>query len=266
MNVLSQGVFLEQDTRIGIIGCSGRMGRLIQNLLLEHSGYAIGPGFSRTGEHFLCDVIESNDLLVDFSSSAITSRVLRTLLENPKPLILGTTLPKTSAEIARYIEELSCCVPVVVCPNMSLGAYIQKRLAAVLAEILDDRYDIRVTDMHHRWKKDTVSGTAQDLLDTVCRTKYEVWQQEYQVGKGAEHHIELHVSRVGNIPGDHEVSFISEKEQISVRHTVFSRDIFAEGVLKMINWLVHTSPKAGCYGVEAIWGPHLAREQCLLKK
>lgn len=64
--------------------------------------------------------------------------------------------------------------------------------------------------------------------------------------------IELHVSRVGNIPGEHEVAFISDEEQIVLRHTVFSRDVFARGVLRILSWLKTEAPEPGLYGLEDV--------------
>ncbi|WP_348662909.1 4-hydroxy-tetrahydrodipicolinate reductase [Chlamydia vaughanii] len=239
--------------RIGLVGCSGKMGTLIKTLLQAKSDYIIGPGFSRNSAHPLAFVIENNDILMDFSSSELMEELLIALLSNPKPLILGTTLPSQSSAVNEQIQSLSRHVPVVVCSNTSLGSYMQKRLATLLAKVFDDSYDIRIREVHHRGKKDPVSGTAQDLVATICRAKQEEWQQEYSVGTNCKNvrNIELHASRVGSVPGDHEVAFINDKEQILIRHTVFSREVFAEGALRILDWLIKESPPPGYYGTEA---------------
>ncbi|MEF9520207.1 dihydrodipicolinate reductase C-terminal domain-containing protein [Chlamydia crocodili] len=238
--------------RVGIIGCSGRMGTLLGTLLKSIARFNLGPGFSRTSAHSLSFVIENNDILVDFSSSSFSDELLTALLCNPKPLIFATTKPSASSSIDRKLEDLAAYVPVVVCPNTSLGACVQKRLAVLLASVFDDTYDIRITEVHHRNKKDLISGTANELVSILCDAKQKEWQQEYSVGSKSDNvkNIELHTSRVGNISGEHEIAFIGDKEQITLRHTVFSREVFAEGVLRILDWLLNESPPPGCYGPE----------------
>ncbi|SYX09181.1 Dihydrodipicolinate reductase,dihydrodipicolinate reductase,Dihydrodipicolinate reductase,dihydrodipicolinate reductase,Dihydrodipicolinate reductase, C-terminus [Chlamydia poikilotherma] len=238
--------------RVGIIGCSGRMGTLLGTSLKSIARFTLGPGFSRTSAHTLSSVIDSNDVLVDFSSSSFSEELLLALLCNPKPLIFATTKPAVSLSIDKKIEDLAVYVPVIVCSNTSLGAYVQKRLAVILASVFDDTYDIRITEVHHRKKKDLISGTANELVSVLCDAKEKEWQQNYSVGSNCDNvkNIELHASRVGNISGEHEIAFISDKEQITLRHTVFSREVFAEGVVRILDWLLNESPPPGCYGPE----------------
>ncbi|WP_139413776.1 4-hydroxy-tetrahydrodipicolinate reductase [Chlamydia abortus] len=238
--------------RVGIIGCSGRMGTLLSSLLRSSNRFTLGPGFSRQSPYSLDSVIESNDVLVDFSSSSFSEELLIALLANPKPLIFATTKPEPSCSVDEKLQLLAAYVPVVVCPNTSLGAYVQKRLVGLLARVFDDRYDIRISEVHHREKKDPVSETAKELASILCHTKQEAWQQEYSIGSRCHSvkNIELHVSRVGNISGEHEVAFISDKEHISIHHKVFSRAVFAEGALRILDWLIDESPPPGCYGPE----------------
>ncbi|WP_375793112.1 4-hydroxy-tetrahydrodipicolinate reductase [Chlamydia sp. 12-01] len=238
--------------RVGIVGCSGRMGTLLSALLSSTTRFTLGPGFSRKSSHSLDFVITNNDVLVDFSSSSFSEELLIALLSNPKPLIFATTKPAESCSIDEKLQHLAMHVPVIICSNTSLGAYVQKRLSALLAQVFDDTYDIRVAEVHHRGKKDPVSGTAKELVSILCDAKQKEWRQEYCVGPSCENmkNIELHASRVGNVFGEHEVAFISDKEQITIRHTVFSREVFAEGVLRILDWLTDESPLPGCYGPE----------------
>ncbi|EPP28716.1 dihydrodipicolinate reductase, family protein [Chlamydia psittaci 08-2626_L3] len=129
---------------------------------------------------------------------------------------------------------------------------MQKRLVALLAQVFDDKYDIRISEVHHRGKKDPVSGTAKELASILRHTKQEAWKQEYSIGSHCHgvKNIELHASRVGNIAGEHEVAFISDQEQIVIHHKVFSRAVFAEGALRILDWLIDESPPPGCYGPE----------------
>lgn len=238
--------------RVGLIGCLGKMNQCVAALLHKDPYYSLGPGFSRHGTHSLLEVIEKNSVLVDFSSPELTDLLVDTLLCYPKPVILGTSgFPENCQDKQKKLKKLSLHVPVVLCANTSLGAVLQKILTSLLAEFLDDRYDICVREVHHKKKREAISGTAWDLISTLSKVKKDIWNQEYAV-EGKEKKIELHVSRVGNIPGEHEVAFISDEEQIILRHTVFSRDVFARGVLRILSWLKTEAPEPGLYGLEDV--------------
>ncbi|EPP28811.1 dihydrodipicolinate reductase, family protein, partial [Chlamydia psittaci 08-2626_L3] len=90
-------------------------------MLRSSNRFILGPGFSRQSSYSLDSVIESNDVLVDFSSSSLSEELLIALLSNPKPLIFATTKPEPSCSVDEKLQRLSAYVPVVVCPNTSLG-------------------------------------------------------------------------------------------------------------------------------------------------
>ncbi|AAD19184.1 4-hydroxy-tetrahydrodipicolinate reductase [Chlamydia pneumoniae] len=254
---------------VGVIGCSGRTGKVIVSALEQSSEYTLGPGFSRSSALTLFQVIAHNDVLVDFSHPLLTKEVVAHLLISPKPLIIGTTgFPGKCKEAHDSLEELTHIVPVVVCPNASLGAYIHKRLVMLLSQLCNPQFDIRIRETHHRYKKDSLSGTAQDLLDTIQQVKQEDWGEEYEVGQrdSSKKTIEVQSSRVGDIPGEHEVAFISSGEQILVRHTVFSRNVFGRGILSILDWLKTLNPQPGLYSLGDTLELVLRNEHCLLKK
>ncbi|SPN74152.1 Dihydrodipicolinate reductase,dihydrodipicolinate reductase,Dihydrodipicolinate reductase,dihydrodipicolinate reductase,Dihydrodipicolinate reductase, C-terminus [Chlamydia serpentis] len=255
--------------RVGVIGCSGRTGRLIVSALKESSEYILGPGFSRTSSQTLSEVIMHNDVLVDFSNVSLTREVVNELLCFPKPLIIGTTaFPGKCMESYNRLKQLAQIVPIVLCPNASLGAYMHKRLVMLLSQLCNASYDIRIKETHHKHKKDALSGTAQDLVDTIKQVKREHWGEDYEATNidPSKKNIEVHSSRVGDIPGEHEVAFISCGEQILIRHTIFSRDVFSQGVLSILNWLKVFSPGPGLYSPEDALQLILEKEHFLLKK
>ena len=54
--------------------------------------------------------------------------------------------------------------------------------------------------------------------------------------------------RGGNIVGEHTVKFFGEFETFEIKHTSYSRNVFAEGALKAAEFLV--SKPAGLYDME----------------
>ena len=53
--------------------------------------------------------------------------------------------------------------------------------------------------------------------------------------------------RGGNIVGEHVVQFFGQNETLEIKHTSYSREIFAEGALKAAKFLVNQKP--GLYGM-----------------
>jgi 4-hydroxy-tetrahydrodipicolinate reductase len=53
--------------------------------------------------------------------------------------------------------------------------------------------------------------------------------------------------RGGGVVGEHEVSFTSGSERISIKHEAFSRDIFVNGAIKAALWSKEKEPEPGLY-------------------
>jgi len=75
--------------------------------------------------------------------------------------------------------------------------------------------DVNVEEIHHTKKKDAPSGTAKTLCDLV--------------GIPYEKAVSI---RMGTIAGQHSVFFALEDEILEIKHTAFSKDIFARGALE----------------------------------
>lgn len=248
---------------IGIIGIAGRMGSLLVEVLNQHGQYIVNSGFDRRQVQnirifpSLTDVFEFNDYVIDFSSSSITEEVLQAALSVPKPLIICTTGWKYEM-IEHDLNLLSQQVPVIIASNTSLGAYLQRHLVRQLAKVLDVEYDIDLVEKHHRNKVDIPSGTAMQLLSDIVEVKKKEYNANYQYyslqhGPRPENFINVNVERSGQLPGEHEVTFISDDEIIAVKHISFNRRLFAKGTLKILNWLKKNKPKPGIYTTNDIF-------------
>ena len=61
--------------------------------------------------------------------------------------------------------------------------------------------------------------------------------------------INIISQRSGNLSGEHEISFTSEDEYISIKHIVFNRLVFAKGALKIVDWLENMNKEPGIYNM-----------------
>ncbi len=250
---------------VGIYGGSGRVGSLlIKNLQKDDvakvavvhvlKGIEIEvPGVLVTND--IATLIEKSEVIIDFTLPEGTEALLEELLKNPKPLVSGTT--GLSRHQQNLMMELAKRVPVLYATNMSLGIAILKRLVAMTSEKLRD-FDIEITEMHHRYKKDAPSGTALTLAEFAAKArgldldKVRVSGRDGNIGERTKDEIGVFALRGGDIVGRHTVGFYNDGEFIELHHTATSRDTFAKGAIKAAKWVVSQEP--GLYTIDDCLG------------
>ena len=210
--------------KYGIIGRSGRMGQEIE-LLLEESGHKCVFKYDIIGEW----KSENPEVMIDFSLPQAFNNTMNYVKKYKIPLIIGTT--GLSAEQLDALKSLSRTVPVVQSYNFSAGIQMLLKCTELLKESLPD-WDIEISETHHRFKKDKPSGTAIMIKNVI--------------GKD----VNISSLRLGNIPGNHTVSFGGLGEVISLTHSVTSRRTFAEGVLKSVLFIM--DKKDGFYSFNEV--------------
>jgi 4-hydroxy-tetrahydrodipicolinate reductase len=261
--------------KIGVMGCGGRMGRAIarevmasRDVLLvggtvraisEHVGMDLGEviGLKNLNIKVVSDpqvIFEKADVVIDFTHPDTLNDHLKEAVRYKRPLVLGTT--GLSEEQLIQLQESAKSIPVLYSSNMSLGVALVKKYIAEAAKFLGKETDVEVLDHHHRHKKDAPSGTALELVRTVCEARgtpfeYHIWGQTYEGirPKGA---IGVSVIRGGEEAGIHELSFFMENEQITFTHKAQDRSIFAKGAIKAAAWLA--SQKPGLYTIQDVLG------------
>ncbi len=111
--------------------------------------------------------IDRCDVVIDFSHPNASSELARACREAKKAVVIGTT--GHSKEERASIEELSRSTPVVLSPNFSVGVNALFWLTRKAAQMLGDDFDLEITEMHHRLKKDAPSGTAKKLAEIFVK-------------------------------------------------------------------------------------------------
>ncbi len=202
--------------KYGIIGFSGRMGQEIYKVFSEAEHQLVFT-FDENGENF----IEKPDLLIDFSLAEVFPKTVEYAKKFSVPIIIGTT--GLTKENLLQLEGLSKDIPVFQSYNFSLG--IQLLLKCVdLVKNYTQNWDVEIDETHHRFKKDKPSGTAIMIKEKLDRE------------------VEIHSLRLGNVVGEHTISFGSLGEVLKISHTALSRRTFAEGVLTAAKFLIQQKP------------------------
>ncbi|MCK5594561.1 4-hydroxy-tetrahydrodipicolinate reductase [bacterium] len=249
-------------------GACGRMGKRIINLLsdqrnLRLCGAVEIPSHPDIGKDVgvkitssIKDIIESADVVVDFSSVEGALASVVACAKYKKALIIGVT--GLTAEALSEIESISCKVPCLVSSNMSVGVNLLCKLVEQASSILGDEYDVEIIEAHHRFKKDAPSGTAKTLAEVISKVKDKkledtaVYGRKGLVGGRKRDEIGIHAVRAGDIVGEHTVIFGGGGERIELKHIASTRDTFAQGVIKAIRFI--SAQKAGLYNMRDVLG------------
>ncbi|MFW2373234.1 MAG: 4-hydroxy-tetrahydrodipicolinate reductase [Gammaproteobacteria bacterium] len=248
--------------KIAVTGAGGRMGRTIieaiqntddcqfsaafermdSSLLGADAGELAGLG--KLGVKVLGDidsVIDSFDLMIDFTTVDSTLDHLETCKEHNKKIIIGTT--GFSAEQKTIIQQAARQTAIVFAPNMSVGVNLSLKLLEMAASVLGDEVDIEIIEAHHRHKVDAPSGTAlrigEVIAETLGRTLEDcaVYGRQGITGERDPKTIGFETIRAGDIVGEHTVMFVGTGERIEISHKASSRMNFAKGALRAARWL-----------------------------
>ncbi len=201
------------------------------------------------------DHIEGVDLAIDFSHHSATQSLAECVGKAGIPLIIGTT--GHSEEEKGSILKAVSSIPVVWAGNYSLGVNLLFYLTQKASEILPNNYDVEVIEMHHRFKKDAPSGTAENLLERIkaadVRSDHRLLHgREGIVGERTDREIGVHSLRGGDVVGDHTVVFAADGERLELTHKASDRMIFARGAMHAGEWL--TQQPAGLYHMQDVLG------------
>ncbi len=233
-------------------GAKGRMGQAISAAAHEMNitvGAACDAGDKPAASIAACDAV------VDFSSHSATRAILELAVAHGKPIVIGTT--GHPAEEKKALLRLAAQVPCVWAGNFSVGVNLLFALTRRATAVLGDDYDAEVVEMHHRFKKDAPSGTAQRLLDIILEER-KLSEESLRhgrkgiTGERKSSEVGIHALRGGDVVGDHTVIFAALGERIELVHKASDRSIFARGALRAAQWAV--GRKAGVYDMQDVLG------------
>lgn len=154
---------------IGLSGSTGKMGRTIDERIDEFKNCKISAKFSSTNSLYdLDNFCKNSDVIIDFSTPEILEKLLNYALKHNAKLVIGTT--GLQPKHFKLLKKAAQTLPILYSANMSIGANLLSYLAKEAKKILDD-YDVEILEIHHRNKKDSPSGTAIMLAETIASEK-----------------------------------------------------------------------------------------------
>lgn len=205
----------------------------------------------------LDQAVQAAKCIIDFTVHSFTTSLIEAALRHNVAIVMGTT-GHSDAELA-IIHQASKKIPIVHAPNFSVGVNTLFWLTSQAARILkQDTFDIEVTEMHHRHKIDSPSGTARRLLEilneeTGTSYKDDITHGRFgNIGPRKAREIGMHTLRGGDVVGDHTVMFAADGERVELTHKASSRMTFASGAVRGALWLDGKNP--GLYDMQDVLG------------
>ena len=238
--------------KIAIVGAAGRMGQKLCALaagteLEVVSKVDVAEGYDRTWG----DGVEG---VIDFSYHAGVPAAVTKAAEQGIPYVIGTT--GITSDEQKAVDAAAKKIPVVQSGNYSLGVNLLLELVKKAATVLGPEYDVEITEMHHRHKKDAPSGTALMLAKSAAAGRGAadefVYGRKGDIGARPVGEIAIHALRGGSVVGDHTVMFAGELERVELTHKAQDRTAFAAGALKALAWAKGKRP--GIYTMRDVLG------------
>jgi len=274
----SAHTFMSSITPIIVVGAAGRMGRMI----LECAGTSdepfqlvaavdspdhplmgqelaamlpqAPPGF-RLSERIPMSVPVGTVQII-FSTPMSTLEHLQWSESTGHGAVIGTT--GFTEEQFQWVERISRRAPILLAPNMSVGVNVLFELVYNAVQMLGPEYDIEITEMHHRFKKDAPSGTARKLGEVAMAARGGDYLRDTRhgrqgiTGERTKGEMGMHALRGGDVVGDHTVVLATLGERIELTHRAHTRETFARGSLRAARWL--SGKPAGLYSMKDVLG------------
>jgi len=241
---------------LAITGCLGRMGQQLIKSSKDNKDFKI---VALTENRIISKKIsgvklelntinafKKANVIVDFTVPKCTLQVLKIASKLKKRIVIGTT--GFSKKEENLIKKFSKKIPILKAGNMSLGVNLIMYLTEIASKSLSDNFLTKIYEVHHKHKKDHPSGTAlmlgRGIADGKNKDFYKLVGKKYLNRKSFPYgkKINFNSIRKGNIIGEHEVSFSSGKEIVTLNHESFDRALYSEGALSASKWLMKRKP------------------------
>ncbi len=270
-----------EQTKIAVMGVSGRMGQMLLQAVDEAKGAVLIGATERDGHAWVgqdlgeamggkargvivqdnpLDALQHAHAVLDFSTPEATMANAEIAAQVRAAHVIGTT-GLTESDMV-FLAAAARHAPIIQSGNFSLGVNVLSLVAQQVAAALDEDFDIEVVEMHHRHKVDAPSGTALMLGEAAAKGRGLALPdirdagREGITGERERGHIGFSAMRGGDVVGEHEVVFAGAGERVSLKHIASDRMLFARGAVKAALWGHHQKP--GIYSMLDVLGMAVA--------
>ena len=210
--------------RVGVLGAQGRMGKQVVHLIQTEFSSLCTLDAKPTRNESL-EPLLSSEVVIDFSGPeallALTQLALSNHTSLPGFIVGSTGLDAQGTEILKKLSEKTL---VLKASNFSVGIFLVRKILEQYSPLLKKAgYTPTLLDIHHQHKKDAPSGTALSLQKAINPVHPD--------------QVQTQCFRVGEVFGDHDVTFYGKDDAIKIAHTAQNRTLWARGAIQTALWL-----------------------------
>lgn len=207
------------------------MGKEIEKVALERGHTVSLKISSKNTEDLNSENLETIDVAIEFTNPVLAVNNIKQCALANTPIIVGTTGWYDNFEdVKNNILEHNGSL--LYATNCSIGVNLFFQLNKQLAEIMNKHtaYKVSMDETHHTQKLDSPSGTAITLAEGIIENndKLNTWTED---NNQASNELPITAHRVENVPGTHQVNYVSEIDTIEIKHTAHNRKGFAMGAV-----------------------------------
>lgn len=241
-----------------ISGINGKMGNYVYLSAKEQNLNVVCGVDKIKSEKINCpvyssfeEITQTADVVIDFSSPSNLSGLLDYCTKTKTPLVVCTT--GYSPEDENEISNAASAIPILKTANTSLGVSLFIKNVADTAAKLPD-YDIEIVEKHHKTKKDSPSGTAKRIINSLLKIRQNADIVYGRKGENAcaNGEIGVHSVRGGSVVGEHTVYFFGRHDYISITHSALDKKLFSDGAIEAARFI--TTKTKGLYSEKDLFG------------
>lgn len=236
--------------KIALIGY-GKMGKEIEKIALQKGHVILVKIDNDQDWEKYSELLSHAEVALEFSTPENAFSNVMKCFEMNIPVVSGTTgWNNRIADIRTYCLRNN--KQMFYASNYSIGVNIFFELNKQLASLMSGfpEYEVSIEETHHIQKQDAPSGTAIVLAEQII--EYLGRKQQWtKPGSTSPGELEISSIRAENEPGTHRIFYISDDDEIAIRHTAKSRKGFATGAIMAAEWMIG---KIGFFGMKDFLG------------
>ncbi len=225
----------------------GKMGQMVERLAISGQHEIVGTIDIHTNQNKFADLLKKTDVAIEFTVASSCVENYKKCFHAGVPVVSGTTGWLTHwAEVIKEME--TCSAGFFYASNFSLGVHVVFEMNRRLAQLVNtlSGYQVSIEETHHTQKLDKPSGTAITLAEGIIKMhqKYKNWDLTDQPTQDA---IPIMAKREGMVPGKHQISWVSQFDNITLCHEAYDREGFASGAILAAEYM---AGKKGLHSME----------------
>ncbi len=224
------------EFKVGVLGARGKVGAEICSAVDAADDLSLVAEIDATDD-IAALVSNGAQVVVDFTHPDVVMDNLAFCIEHGIHAVVGTTGFDDArlAQVSKWLADKP--VGVLVAPNFSIGAILMMRFAAEAAPFFES---VEVVELHHPYKADAPSGTAQRTAQLIAQARREAGSPAMpdatssglDGARGADvDGVRVHALRIRGLVAHQEVILGGVGETLTIRHDSLDRASFVPGVL-----------------------------------